>query len=180
MHGKPGSRRCRQRQPRKRPTPRSEQHTNGLCERSPHGGRRCPVAGAVHQVRTRSAKTWENRRQEVEREQPGFYAPVKAPESRKIQPDFVVNIILLIGRIVKRNLRLFVSFSVEIWLEPYELRPLPLGGVSRLARGVRQPENMLELGTVSTGFRNGSECRLLALVFRLYEGYFGSHLTPAL
>src|SRR6266850_4326644 len=77
--------------------------------------------------RTRSRREGERERgREGERER-GSWALGRSPEGARTQADFVVNIIQLIGRIVKRNLRLLAAF---LWNSGCTLQGLrPSGGV---------------------------------------------------
>src|SRR6267142_393416 len=94
---------------------------------------------------TRSRREGERERgREGERER-GSWALGRSPEGARTQADFVVNIIQLIGRIVKRNLRLLAAF---LWNSGCTLQGLrPSGGVLPAgAGGGLQPE--VELGGI--------------------------------
>jgi hypothetical protein len=73
--------------------------------------------------------------------------PGRGLEGAWIQPDFLVNIILLIGRIVNRNLRLPDVFLWKSTWSSYGLGALLVGVLPAGAGGVRQP--VAELGSKS-------------------------------
>src|SRR6267378_2488280 len=79
------------------------------------------------------------------RRERGSWALGRSLEGARTQADFVVNIMLLIGRIVKRNLRLLAAF---LWNSGCTLQGLrPSGGVLPAgAGGGLQPE--VELGGI--------------------------------
>jgi hypothetical protein len=88
--------------------------------------------------------------------------PDRCLEGAGIQPDLLVNIILLIGRIVKRNFRLL---RVSLWKSRWPLlgaQALPGGVLPAGAGGVRQPVAKLGgnwLRTLAVGTVDGPRSR---------------------